>query len=138
MGADVSIGVDQEGSEMNSFSALHFVEALEMWDFLEKPSRAYREGRHPNLLEMVHTLEEKKRELDRLTANGASVLEQVKRTWDVIDSIIIFPRISLSMLREALSEGCLAFPALFAVREMVVNEADFECAIVLAALSSVE
>ena len=123
---------------MNSFSALHFVEAWEMWDFLDKPSRAYREGGHPNLLEMVHTLEEKKRQLERLTANGASVLEQVKRTWDVIDSIIIFPRLSPAMLREALSEGCLAFPALFAVREMIVNKADLECAVVLAALSSVD
>lgn len=138
MGADVSIGADQKRSEMNSFSALHFVEAWEMWDFLDTPSRAYREGKHPNLLEMVHTLEEKKRELERLTVNGASVLEQVKSTWDVIDSIIIFPRISPSMLRDALSAACLAFPALFAVREMVVNQADLECAVVLAALSSVE
>lgn len=109
-----------------------------MWEFLDLPLRAYREGRQPDLLEMVHTLEEKKRELARLTDNGASVLQETKRAWELIDSIISFPSISLAMIQGALSQACLAFPALFAVREMVANQADLDSAIVMAALRSNE
>lgn len=138
MGADVSIGADQKRSAMNSFSALHFVEAWEMWEFLDPPIRAYREGRKPDLLEMVHTLEEKKRELARLTENGASVMQEAKQAWDVIDSQIIFPNLSLVMIEGALSQACKAFPALVAVREMVRNKVDLDSALVIAALASLE
>lgn len=123
---------------MNSFSALHFVEAWEMWEFLDLPIRAYRKGGQPDLLETVHTLEEKKRELARLTDNGASVLQETKRAWELIDSTIFFPSISLAMIQGALSQACLAFPALFAVREMCTNNTDLESAKILAALSTTQ
>ena len=122
---------------MNSFSAVNFVEAVEMWDFFYAPMLAFQAYKNPDLLEMVHILEEKKSELARLTANGASILEAARETWELIDSQIIFPKFNLQMLEESLSKACGVFPALLVVREMARNNLDLDSALVIAALASV-
>lgn len=135
MGADVYIGVHNKRSEMNMFSALNFVEAVEMWEFIQTPLNAYQQGQKPNFLEMVHQLESKKRELTRLIDNGASAFVSARQTWDVIDTGIVFPRMNLGMLEETLAEACLKFPALFALREMRINGASLEDSKILASLA---
>ncbi len=135
MGADVYIGVHNKRSEMNMFSALNFVEAVEMWEFIQTPLNAYKQGQKPNFLEMVHQLESKKRELTRLIDNGASAFVSARRAWGVIDETIVFPKMSQAMLEEALKETCLTFPALFALREMRINNASLEESKILASLA---
>ena len=117
------------------FSALNFVEAVEMWEFIQTPLNAYQQGQSPNFLEMVHQLESKKRELTRLIDNGASAFVSARQAWDVIDREIVFPRMSRGMLQEALNETCLTFPALFALREMRINNASLEESKILASLA---
>jgi predicted nucleotidyltransferase component of viral defense system len=135
MGADVYIGVHKKRRKMNSFSALNFVEAVEMWEFLAKPLTAYREGKAPDLLDMVHTLESKKAELTRLIENGASRFSVARQAWQVIDENIVFPSLNQEMIQKTMSQACLSFPALFALREMHLNKADLDSAVVLASLT---
>jgi hypothetical protein len=135
MGADVYIGVHNRRSAMNPFSALNFVEAVEMWEFIQTPLNAYKQGQRPDFLEMVHQLESKKRELTRLINNGASAFVSARQAWEVIDENIVFPKLNHEMVQKTLTQACLAFPALFALREILCNNADLDSAKVLATLS---